>query len=495
MEVRAGQAGPPSHDQRSLDRALVRGVAWTGALRWATQVVSWAVTLVLARILTPADYGLIGLAMIYIGLLQLVNEFGLGAAIVRKRDLTEDQVAALGLLSILLGTLLWGLSALLAPLVASYFRAPDLRWPLTVLSVVFVTTALKVLPKSLLSRDLQFRYVATIDAAEAIIGALATLGFALAGFRYWALVNGTIVGALAGVALAFFWRRHRLAWPSSWASIAPAVGFGSHLMITRLAWYGYNNADNATVGRRLGQTLLGAYSYGWTIASIPVDRISALVGQVMPAIFSAVQEDPAALRRYLLRITEGLALITFPFALGLASVSDQFVMTLLGPRWWPAMPPLAILAFYAGFRSITTPYSFVLQTVGESARAMRQNLVGLAILLPLFILGSHFGLYGVALAWIVGYPFVAFPMLRAVLRVTHTSAADYFDAVRAPLRASLVMVAVVLAVRSGLPDAWPVPVQFGIAVAAGAITYAGVMFVAYRERVQGLWAMVRELRK
>lgn len=498
LDVKApGPTGTPTTaaDQKSLDRALVRGVAWTGGMRWATQLVSWSVTILLARILSLSDYGLYGTATLYIGFVQLVNEFGLGSAIVRRRDLTARQISALGGISVALGFALWGLSALLAPLVAAYFKAPSLRWPLTVLSAVFVLTAFKVLPKSLFSRDLQFKRVATVDAIEAIVGALATLGLALAGLGAWALVWGAIIGGTASTLTAVFWRRHPLGWPSDWAEIAPAITFGSHIMGSRIAWWAYSNADFATVGRRLGQALLGAYTYGWTIASIPVDRISGLVGQVTPSIFSAVQDDLPMVRRYLLRITEALALLTVPFSFGLASVADQFTVVVLGDRWWPTIGPLTLLSFYASIRSIATPYPHVLNSLGHSGRTVSLNIRGVLIMVPLFILGSFRGIDGVALAWIIGYPMVAWPLLTSVLRATEMTAGEYFDAVRPPLRAALAMAIVVFAIRMVLPEQWPVPLQLAIEVPAGAATYVGIMLGFYGDHLQNLKALGREFRK
>lgn len=478
-----------------LDRALVRGVAWTGAFRWLTQVLNWGITIALARILSPSDYGLYGYAALYVGLVQLVNEFGLGAAVVRRRDLTEPQIAALGGLSLALGFGLFGLSVLLAPLVAGFFKAPDLRWPLVLLSGLFITTAIKVLPKSLLSRDLEFRRVAALDATEAGLQGIATLILALLGFRFWSLMAGMVIGALASTALALLWRPHRLSWPRRWTEVSSAVSFGSHIMVTRLCWYGYSNGDNAVVGKRLGQVLLGAYTHAWTLASLPVDRISSLVAQVTPAIFSAVQHDLPQLRRYVLKVTEGLALLTFPLAIGLASVSDLFVTVVLGDQWWPAIAPLAILTFYGGLRSITTPYPHVLQAVGESGLAMRLNLLGVAILLPLFYLGSHWGLAGVALGWFVGYPVLAITMFRAVQRVSGLGLGEYLEALRPPLVASVAMAAAVTAVRAGLPASWSDRWHLVAAVLAGAMTYPAVMLLAFRERLRSLKALAREIRR
>jgi len=486
---------PGGTDQRALDRALIRGVAWTGAFRWITQILNWGITIVLARILTPSDYGLYGFTALYVGLVQLVNEFGLGAAIIRRRDLTEHQIAALGGLSVALGVGLWALSFPTAPLVADFFNSPDLVGPLILQSFLFVTTAIKVLPRSLMTRDMQFRRVAILDAGEQAIAGISMLTLALLGFGYWSLMAGMVIAGFASMLLALYWRRHRLGWPRHWSEVASAVSFGSHVMIARLAWFSYSSGDNAVVGKRLGQTLLGSYVHAWTLASLPVDRITALVAQITPAVFSAVQNEPAKLRRYLIKITEGLALFTLPFALGLATVADLFVTVVLGVRWWPAIAPLALLAFYGGFRSLTATYPHVLQAVGESSRAMRYNLLGVVVLLPMFVAGSYFGLAGVAAAWLVGYPLVTWPMFRAVQRVTAMTLREYLEALRPAIVAVTSMMVAVAAVRSAMPATWSEGTHLGVAVATGALTYTAVLLLGFRSRLNSLRALVREFRR
>jgi PST family polysaccharide transporter len=346
-----------------------------------------------------------------------------------------------------------------------------------------------------MARDLQFRRVAAIDAGEQAISGISMLVLALLGFSYWSLMAGMAIGGVASMLLALAWRRHPLGWPRRWAEVSSAVSFGYHVMVARLAWYTYSNGDNAVVGKRLGQVLLGSYVHAWTLASLPVDRISALVSQVTPSIFSAVQKEPAQLKRYLVKITEGLALVTFPVALGLAAVADLFVTVVLGDRWWPAISPLAILAFYGGFRSLTSPYPHVLQAVGESSRAMRYNLLGVAVLIPMFVAGSYFGLAGVAGAWIVGYPLVTWPMFRAVQRITGLTLSEYLEALRPPLVAATGMMVAVAAIRGAMPAAWPAGFHLGLAVATGAVTYTAVILFGFRTRLNSLRTLARELRR
>ncbi|MEP6573680.1 MAG: lipopolysaccharide biosynthesis protein [Gemmatimonadota bacterium] len=489
-------SAPDDHDRRRLDRSLVHGIAWTGGLKWVTQGFSWAATIYIARILSPADYGLVGLATLYIGLVAMVNELGLGAAIIRRRDLTDDQISAIGGISVAMGATLWAVSAALAPFVAIFFARWQVTLVLTVLSITFVTSGLKVIPRAILSRELQFRKVATIDAIEASISIVFTLGLAMAGYRYWSLVYGTLLGSVVSTSVALVWRHHPIRWPRHFEEVSGAAAFGSHIVISRIAWYLYSNADFAVVGKVIGTVALGAYNFGWTMASIPVDRISGMVAQVTPAVLSAVQNDRPALRRYLLRITEALAFITFPASLGLALVAKDFVLLALGQQWSAAVLPLRLLAFYAGFRSITTLFPHVLQAVGQSRRAMNLSLLALCILPPLFYVGaSTHGAAGVAVAWIFGYPLVMIPAFQAVFEVTELRAREYFAAVWPALFGSLVMAGAVLSIASILPDSHHRLVRLVLECTSGALTYSAVMFALYRDRLSGWIALIKEFRR
>src|SRR6266566_1352359 len=235
----AATAAPP-HSGRELDRSLIRGIAWTGAMRWATQLLGWASTLIVARLLAPTDYGLVGMAMVYLGFIHLINEFGLGAVIVQRRDLAADQIARLAGFALLLGVGFVALSTLVSGAVAEFFGEPTVRWIIPVASLAFLTSALQVVPQGLLTRDLDFRRLAWADGAEAVVAALATLVLAAAGVGYWALVLGPLAGRLTSTLLVNIWRPQPLAWPRQFGTISSAVSFGWHLVVSRLAWYLYS---------------------------------------------------------------------------------------------------------------------------------------------------------------------------------------------------------------------------------------------------------------
>src|SRR5438094_4832732 len=199
-----------AHTDNDLDRALVTGIAWTGGIKWLAQLVSWAATLVVARLITPTDYGLFAMAMVYAGFVQLVNELGLSLAIVQYRDLTSKQIAQLGGLAVLASVVIFVLSLGLAEPVAVFFGEPAVQGIIIALSLTFVMRGVQVVPRSLLARDLEFRRLAWLDAAEAMVWSSVTLTGAYFGLGYWALVWGTVVSGFAGRIGVFVVRPDRL---------------------------------------------------------------------------------------------------------------------------------------------------------------------------------------------------------------------------------------------------------------------------------------------
>lgn len=483
-------------DQRKLDRSLMHGLAWAGTVKWATQVFSWGATLVIARILTPGDYGLVGMATIYLGFVQLINEFGLGAAIIRQRELTDQQIAELGGVSVGFGIFLWIVSVALAFPIAAFFGETAVAWLIIALGSTFIATGLRIVPRSLLSRDLEFKKASALNGIEGIISAALTLIFAVLGLRYWSLALGGIIGGFVATIVALRWRPHRLAWPRAFSTISEPLRFGWHIVASRVAWYLYSNADFAMIGRLFDKVVLGGYTFAWKLASVPVTRIGDLVTQVTPAIFSAVQRDPASMRRYLLRLTEGLALVTFPFSLGVSLVADHFILVALGPQWQAAILPLRLLAFYAGFRSITLLFPQVLQAVGRSGEQAKLSFLGLLVLPPMFYVGGKlYGVGGVAWAWIIGYPIIMFPAFRIVFKVTGIRVREYLATLWPPMLGSAIMGAVVLLLRDrvtrGMADMPALAIESG----AGAVTYGLFLLVSQRHRLKTLRSMLQELRR
>lgn len=480
----------------ALDRSLVRGIAWTGAVRWFTQVLSWASTLVVARLLTPGDFGLVGMATIYLGIIQLVNEFGIGSALVLVREMPEERRAGLGGLGVTLGLFFFLISAAAATPISIFFKEPAVRDIVLALATTFVIAGFKVLPYALLARDLEFRRMSRIDGFEATLQALATVVLAEAGYRYWSLVIGSIVASLTSTTLSLAARPHRIGWPRDFKPMVEPMTLGWQVTVSRVAWYAYSNADFAIVGRVLGPRALGEYSLGWQIASIPVDKVSAVLGRVTLPVFAKVQDDLAELRRYVKGLSQGLAVITFPLAIGLALTANHFVLVLLGAKWHDAILPLQLLSLYAAFRSLTTLFPQILISIGHARRAMWISIVLAAVLPVAFYAGTRWGTAGVAFAWMVAYPLLVLPLLvMHTLRLIGLSGREYLGALRPAISAVLVMSVAVLVTSWGLPRSWGDIPSLVAEVGVGAAAYLGTLALFHSASLRAFKEVLRSVRK
>lgn len=472
----------------------MNSIAWTGGVKWSVQIVTWGSTIVVARLLTPEDYGLVGMATLYLGYVTRINEFGLGTTILTLRELDNRQVAQMNSVALILGIVGVLVSWAAAIPLGNFFNAPQLPLVVVVMSSSFIVTALATVPRALLQRDLRFKLLALVDGSKAVITAAVTVLLAWLGFRYWALVGGGLIGTALGTAVVAAKRPHPFARPRIDA-LKRALTFSSSILTGRLAWYWYTTADFLIAGRVLGKAPLGAYTFAWTLATMGPAKVTDLISKVTPAFFAAAQDDRAALRRYFSRLSEGIALLTFPTAVGLALVAGDFVPLVLGDRWLGAIAPLQFLAVYAGIRSVAPLLNQILVVVGEERFAMWNTLAAAVIMPATFLVGSRWGGAGIALGWLLVHPFVLLPALRRVLIRIDLSAAGYFQALWPALSATLVMAAAVFAVRGAMPSDWPLALRFALQIVAGATTYTGLLLTLHRRRLLEAKSIIKQLRK
>jgi O-antigen/teichoic acid export membrane protein len=457
-------------------------VAWNAIARWASQILSWISTIVVARLLTPYDYGLIGMAGLYISLAMMLNESGITQTIIALRDLTPRQVAELNSVSVFLGAGLFGLSCVVALPLARFFAAPPLLSVVIVYGMTFLTSAFQIVPKAVLQKELRFKLLAFIETIRAFSQIILTVTLAWRGYRYWSLVVGSIVGSFTVTALILCWKRVEFAFPR-FAQLRRELKFGGQVLLSSLAWYAYDNADFGVAGRVLGSAELGNYTVAWTISSAPVEKVTNLVTSVTPAFFSAIQKDPAELRRYLLGLTEVLSYLTVPAAIGLALVADYLVPVLLGPKWLGVVGPLRLLGILFAARSLSTIFPNLLTAVGEAAFVMKTT-VGAAIVMPAaFYVGSRWGTTGIAATWVVAYPLVMAPMFYRVLQRTETKLKEYIVAILPALSGSAGIVSAVLLVRLILLSGAPSVSGFVTLLVVGVVSYVSVLYAFHRDRV------------
>ncbi|HXF46241.1 MAG TPA: lipopolysaccharide biosynthesis protein [Burkholderiaceae bacterium] len=477
----------------ALDHALASGIAWTAALRWLAQLISWVATLYAARLLAPADYGLIAMATLAIGLARMVEDFGLDAVLVQDRSIDAEQRARLAGFLLLIAVALAAAYLLLAPAIAGFFGEPQVAAIIMALSALMLTDALQVVPRAQLQRELQFGRLALATFVQALVTAAVLAGAATAGLGYWALVLNSLAGAAAITLLLVLWRPFAIAWPRDVRTLARPLLQGWRLLAARIAWYGYTNADQTIVGRMLGKDALGAYSFAVTFSTLAQQEIGSVISRVVPGVFSAVQDRREELRRYFLLLTELLTVFTFPVSIGTALVADLAIPLVLGPQWDAVVVPLQLLCVYAAYLSSQTLMGHLLLWTGQfRANLWLSVLAGVGM--PLALLGAvNFGLVGIGWAWVVVYPVLNIPQFYLAFRTVRVTTRDWLRAVGPALAGCAAMALAVFAARAVVPDGWPIA-KTGAAIAVGALVYAAVIWFGFRARVHAMFDLARALR-
>jgi len=478
---------------RNLDRVLVRGVAWTATIKWLTQVATWGMTLVVARLLAPSDYGLVGMAAIYINLFTLFSEFGIGTAVVTLQDLTKGQISQLNTLSLLLGLLGFILSAAAAIPLGKFFHAPNLPLVVIVLSAGFIVSGIRTVPYSLLQKELRFKLLAVIEGLQGVVQAVVTLVLAFLGFGYWALVLGILSFSVTPTCLTLFWRRQGFALPR-FSSIGKAVHYSHHVVIGRLCWAAYNDSDFVVAGRVLGEAPLGAYTLAWTLAHTPLEKLTTLVNRVTPSVFATIQTDSEGLRRYLRNIASVMALIIFPATVGLALIAPELVPLALGSKWTGVIVPLELLTLHALIRSNVILLNPLLNVIGEERLVMWNSVFAMIVLPISFYVGSHWGTAGIAAGWVVIYPLVQLPQFWRVFRRISLPGSEYLRALWPALSGCAVMTLSIEALKSVFTGPWPLYARLASEILVGIVTYGMVLALLHRNYLRGILQFVRASR-
>lgn len=476
---------------RDLGSRAASALRWAASATLISQLATWAMTIIVIRILTPDDYGLMAIGMVFVSFLMLVNELGMGAVLVQKRELDEKTRTSVFTLTLILNGTFGAATLLGAPLIAQFFEEPRLAAILRALSVLFVIYAFEIVPVAHLERELDFRRKSLINLFANVSGGVVTLGSALAGLGVWSLVAGTVwIGLVRTVGFNFV--APYIAMPRLHVkALRESLHFGGLVTLERALWFFYSQIDVFIVGKVLGKTLLGYYSVAMNLASLIMHKSGGVLYEVAFPTFSRVQEERERTLAYFLKAVRVMSFFAFPMFFGISAVGYELVEVLLGEQWEPAAILLVVLSLIMPLRMISNLFPPVLQGLGRPDVSVGNLGVAIVLMPAAFFLGTRWGVVGVAFAWLIAFPLtfvVMFVRSRAVLGVRTR---EMLSAMLVPALVSAVMYAAVVAVRSVLPVDWPGIVRLATLIAAGGFVYCAILWFRYRALWGEVLALVR----
>lgn len=475
----ASETAPP----RSLRDQVRSAVIWRSGTQIFSQLVAWASTFLVIRILSPEDYGLFAMTSVVLVLLGLVNGYGFANAVIADRDGGDGQLRQLFGLLIVINVALAAVQFSAAPFVADYYGQPRVADLLRVQALIYLTNPFLALGYTVLSRQMDFRRQAQVNMASAFISAVAALAGALAGLGVWTLIVAPLAGFVSRAAGMLIAARVFI-WPSfDFRGSKALASYGSVAMIGQLFWFIQTQADIVIAGRALPAHELGLYTTSLFLAQLFVNKVVPPLNEVAFSAYAKVQDDPAAVSEGFLKSVRVIMLLAVPFCLGLASVAEPALHVMLGAKWLPAAPIVEVLALAMPFMTLHVLFAPATSAVGRPGIATRSAILGAAIMPLAFWLGvSANGGRGIAWGWLIGYPVLTFVSALWALPVIGVKMAQLGRAVLPPVMAGAAMALVVVLLDRMVAD-WPPLPRLALLIAAGGATYGLWLLAFARDRM------------
>ena len=486
-----GGANPTNHETESLGNRVRNAVIWRSGSQMLAQMVQWAATFLVIRILSPGDYGLFAMTGVVLVFLNMLNGYGLASGLIRREAVTPFEIRQLFGMLILLNATLGIAQLALAPLAAAYYRQPIVADLLRAQALLYLTTPFIALPYALLSRAMDFRHQARTNIVASMASAATALGGALMGWGVWTLVAAPM--ALFTIrAVMLTWSARSLIRPSfRFRGAGHLARYGGVMAAGQLFWFLQSQVDVFIAGRHFSPHLLGIYTTSLFLTQIFVAKFVPPLNEVAFSAYARIRHDERAVAQAFVRSVRIIFVVAMPFYLGLAATAEPLVLAVLGEKWREAVPVVRLLALAMPFMTMQVLYAPACDARGHPGIGVRNGAAGAVVLGVAFLVGVRWGVTGMGWAWIAAYPlYLAISTWRS-LPVIGARVRDLADAVAPSALAALAMAVIVRLLDLTLPPLDPVW-RLAALIAVGTVIYTAWLAAFARPTIRELGSLIRK---
>ncbi len=396
---------------RRLAAVSARGAFWMMMSQGVIFVTNFVGVVILARFLSPSDFGIMAMAATVSNLIMMFRDAGLTTPVVQRQDLSHAQLSALYWVNVSFGVALTVATLLMAPVVAWFYDQPDLTIIVAVLATGFLIGTTGALQDALLRRNLRFRAIAAIKSIAAIVALVAGIGAAWMGYGIWSLVIMRLTQTATQGFGSWLASRWRPGWYQRGTEVKSMLAVAGHVSGSQLSIYLSRNADNVMIGWYWGEHLLGLYAQAYKLLMFPMNQIGPPLNSVMMPLLSKLQGDPAAYRSAYRRATEKIVILTMPLTCLMLVFPGEAIHVLLGPQWADAAPILAWFGVAMIYQPVAATSGCLLMSQGRSGLLLRQGLVSAVTTVLAFAIALPFGPEWVAASFVISGIFIRLPMI------------------------------------------------------------------------------------
>jgi teichuronic acid exporter len=376
----------------SLKQKTISGLLWSFIDSFASQGVQFIVGVILARILSPREFGLIGMLTIFIAISQSFIDSGFTSALIRKKDCTQDDYATVFYFNIIVSIVLYLLLFLLSGAIASFFKEPQLKPLVQILGIGLLFNSLAIIQRTILTKELNFKLQMRVSIFASAGSGILAVFMATRGFGVWSLVALTLSRFGFTSFFLWIWSKWKPALIFSMRSFNELFSFGSKLLISGLIDTIYRNVYNLIIGKYFSAVELGYYAQADQFQSLPSQNLNGIITRVSYPVLSSIQNDVTQLKSAYKKLIKSTMFITFVLMMGLSAVAKPMIVTLIGEKWSPAVIYLQMLCFVGMFYPLHALNLNMLQVQGRSDLFLRLEIIKKLIAVPAIIAGIFFGI-------------------------------------------------------------------------------------------------------
>ncbi len=463
------------HLKDDLGSRTARGGAVTIASQGVKFFTGMTATVILARLLTPQDYGLIGMVAVVTGFVSIFKDMGLSMATIQKEEINADQISTLFWINVALSVAVMILTSAIAPAVAWFYGESRLTLITIGFAAGFLFGGLTVQHEALLRRQMRFTALAILEIGSLIVGIVVAVALAWNGARYWALVANQLTQALVyatGIWIVCDWRP---GWPARSLGLRPMLSFGSNLTGFNVINYFARNVDNMLIGKFWGSWQLGLYAKAYQLLLLPIDQINSPIASVAIPALSRLTNSPDRYRKAYLRMLEKITIITMPGMAFMIVTADWIVQLVLGPQWLGAGRIFALLGIGGLLQPVANSTGWLFITQGRTDHMFRWGLTGSSIIIAGIIVGLPWGAIGVATSYSITILFIATPLLFwFVGRQGPVRTIDFYHAIIPAGSAALLVLGVLFGFRQWMKISRPL---IGLAISMAITVVITLIFL------------------
>jgi len=481
----------------SLKKKTFWGAIWNSLSSVSLTGLNFVITAILARLLTPNAFGVMGMIQTTIALINMMNQFGLAPAIIQGENLNQKRLSSLFWFNMLIGFIMTSVVYFSSNLIALFFSQPELTELLKLISVVFTIVSFSFIQQSLLRKEMKFKELFNINIISTILYGVITIILALNNFGVHALVYGFIAKNIVVTLLITLYYKWFPSVFFSFNMIKDLLDFGIYVFGTSFINYFNRNLDYLLIGRFLGSEALGYYTLAYKLMLVPVRKIGGVINNTFLPAFSEIKDNKLSIKKYYLNVLGLIALITFPMMGGLFVVAPEMILTVYGQNWVPVIILIQVLSITGAVQSIGTTVGTVLLSQGRSDISFKFNLFLIANLAIAMLIGMRWGIVGVS----YGVTIVSFYTFWISMYITgeliNMSLKDLIKFIKKPFIYTIFMMLIVYLTKTYLvsPNIDQMPIQLAINVTTGVIVYTSIFLIVdgkeYFEQIKRLKSAVK----